>query len=424
MLNDDAIRIGYVIKMYPRFSETFILNEVLELERQGMDLAIFSLKKPDDGCFHPAVGRVRTRALYLPEVTPGNFGQLMAAQTRIAKRAPGPWAGTLLSVLQRGWSPSWKHLLQAGWLAEQAPQARVGHLHAHFASAAARVAQLASRLSGISYSFTAHAKDIYQREAKMSHLREKIAGATFVVTVSDFNRQFLIEQAGAAYTDRIRRLYNGINLIQFQPPHLDERRDDLIVGVGRLVEKKGFTYLIEACRLLAHQGRNFECQIVGKGPQEAALLAQIQSAGLQDKVHLVGAQPQEAVVELYKQATLGVFPCIVAEDGNRDGLPTVLLEALACELPVVSTPITGIPEIVIDGVTGMLRPPGDAAALAEAIGQLFDDPALRARLGRQGRVHCKREFDIQMNGARLGSWFQETLAAQPMPALTGIGQEV
>jgi glycosyltransferase involved in cell wall biosynthesis len=145
---------------------------------------------------------------------------------------------------------------------------------------------------------------------------------------------------------------------------------------------------------------------------------------LQDKVHLVGAQPQEAVVELYKQATLGVFPCIVAEDGNRDGLPTVLLEALACELPVVSTPITGIPEIVIDGVTGMLRPPGDAAALAEAIGQLFDDPALRAKLGRQGRVHCKREFDIQMNGARLRSWFQERLAAQPVPEFAGASQEI
>jgi glycosyltransferase involved in cell wall biosynthesis len=145
---------------------------------------------------------------------------------------------------------------------------------------------------------------------------------------------------------------------------------------------------------------------------------------LQDKVRLVWAQSQEAVGELYKQATLGVFPCIVAEDGNRDGLPTVLLEALACELPVVSTPITGIPEIVIDGVTGILCPPGDATALAAAIGQLFDDPVMRSRLGRLGRAHCKREFDIQINGARLRSWFEERLVAQPLPAFTEARLEV
>ncbi len=418
------MRIGYILKMYPRFSETFILNELLELERQDLDLSIFSLKKPDDGCFHPAVGRVRARARYLPEVTPGALGELLGAQIRIARRAPKAWTKTLLSVARRGWSASWKYLLLAGWLAEKAPALGVGHLHAHFASAATRVAQLASRLSGLSYSFTAHAKDIYQREVDPALLRQKIAEAAFVVTVSDFNRHFLAELVGADDATRIRRLYNGIDLAQFSPPRLHERRNDLILGVGRLVEKKGFGCLIEACRLLAQQGRWFECQVVGKGPEEQALRSQIRAAGLQDRVRLLGPKSQEAIVSLYRQATLCALPCIVAEDGNRDALPTVLLEALACGLPVVSTPVTGIPEIVVDGETGLLVPPGDAVALAEAIGRLFDDDALRLRLGRNGRGRTEREFDIHVNAARLLSWFQEILVEQPVAATSLAGQRV
>ncbi len=420
----NPLRVGYVLKMYPRFSETFILNELLELERQGLDLSIFSLKKPDDGCFHPAVGRVRARAQYLPEVTAGNLGELLRAQIHIARTSHENWAKTLLSVAQRGWSASWKYLLQAGWLAEKAPAMGIGHLHAHFASAAARVAQLTSRLSGLSFSFTAHAKDIYQREVDRALLSQKIAEATFVVTVSDFNRVFLEQQIDTEYRARIRRLYNGIDLGQFSPPASGERRDDLILGVGRLVEKKGFTYLIEACRLLAQQGRSFECQIAGKGPQEKDLRAQIHAAGLQKCVHLVGPLPQDAIVARYRQATLCALPCIVAGDGNRDALPTVLLEALACRLPVVSTTVTGIPEIVVDGETGLLVPPGDAAVLAAAIGRLLDDPVLRARLGHHGRERAEREFDIHVNAARLLSWFQELQIGIPALAAGYIEQGV
>lgn len=401
------MRIGYVIKMYPRFSETFILNEMLELERQGLALSIFSLKKPDDGCFHPAVGWVRARARYLPEVTPGALGELLGPHFRILRRAPHAWTKTMLTVAGRGWSASWKYFLQAGWLAENAPAFGVDHLHAHFASAAARVAQLASHISGLSYSFTAHAKDIYQRQTDTALLRQKIAEAAFVITVSDYNYHFLVELAGAELASKIRRLYNGIDLAQFSPPGIDERQNNLILGVGRLVEKKGFGFLVEACRLLAQQGRSFECHIVGKGPEEKALQSQICAAQLQDRVRLLGPKSQEAIIALYRQATLCALPCIVAEDGNRDALPTVLLEASACGLPVVSTPVTGIPEIVVDGETGLLVPSGDAHALAGAIGRLFDDNELRLKLGRNGRKRAEREFDVRINAAQLLSWFQE-----------------
>jgi glycosyltransferase involved in cell wall biosynthesis len=416
------MHIGYILKMYPRFSETFILNELLELERQNLDLSIFSLKKPDDGCFHPAVGRVHARAFYLPEVTPSSLGELLGAQFRIARNAPGAWTKTFLSVARRGWSSSWKYLLLAGWLADQAPASHVDHLHAHFASAATRVAQLTSRLTGISYSFTAHAKDIYQREADPALLRQKVAGAAFVVTVSDFNRDFLAELVGAEHATKIRRLYNGIDLSQFSPSHPDQRSSGLILGVGRLVEKKGFSRLIEACRLLALQGRTFECQIVGKGPEEQALRSQICASGLQDRVHLLGPKSQETVVALYRKATLFTLPCIVAEDGNRDALPTVLLEALACGLPVVSTPVTGIPEIVLDGETGLLVPSGDAVALAEAIARLFDDETLRFKLGQNGRRWAECEFDIHTNAARLLNWFRAIRAEQPLAAPSFTGQ--
>jgi len=226
-----------------------------------------------------------------------------------------------------------------------------------------------------------------------------------VVTVSEYNRRHLAELVGDGLAARIIRLYNGLDLTRIQPDPSIRREPDLILAVGRLVEKKGFRYLVDACRLLQECGRSFRCLIVGKGPQQSILADQIGTLGLQDRVLLLGAQSQEQVLELMKRAAVLVLPCVVTEAGDRDALPTVLLEALALGLPVISTALAGIPEIIEHGSTGLLVPPGDSRLLAKTIAEVLASPELRERLGRPGRSKAEEAFDIRKNALILRDLF-------------------
>lgn len=416
--------IGYVLKMYPRFSETFVLNEVLELERQGVDLKIFSLRKPDDGRFHAKLARVRAPVVYLPEYLPADVGHILAAQRAVARRNPGRYAHVLAYAL-RSRTPlfAFKRFLQAVVLAEQLSAQPVAHLHAHFASSATRVAMFVHLLTGVPYSFTAHAKDIFLNTVDARLLRDKIRASRFVVTVSDFNDAYLTRlvqadsrsdlgglvphDAFAIPSDRIRRLYNGIDLTQFDAGssyHSNENRDLMILAVGRLVEKKGFDVLVHSCALLRDRAIKFRCEIVGKGPQESALRSMITELNLTDCVQLTGPKPQDEIVMAFRRAAVFVLPCIVGADGNRDGLPTVLLEAMAMRVPVVSTDLTGVPEIVDNNVTGLLVPQNDPVELAEALTRLLRNPELRERMGQAARERVVRQFDLTKNVAVLREW--------------------
>lgn len=390
------------MKRFPRLSETFILNEILELERQGVPVEIFSLMEPAEELTHGALKKVKSQVTYLPnsshlrhlqirerEYMEGNFGE------RKFKEVLGCKGSIEASVL----------FLKAAALAGLAQSKGVKHLHAHFGTTPTTVAMLASRLSRIPYSFTAHARDIFHESVDVGQLKEKIAEARFVVTVSDYNRRYLVNLSGEKMASKIHRLYNGIDLTRFQPVASTHREPGLILAIGRLVEKKGFCHLIEACRLLKNWDRPFRCLIVGEGPERAALEQQISVLKLQDQVILEGALPQERVVEMLKRAFVFVLPCVTSKTGDQDALPTVLLESLAMGLPAISTNLVGIPEIVVHGETGFLAPPEDSTILAESINKVLANTKLQMRMGGEAVLKAWKDFDIRKNVPVLGDLF-------------------
>jgi glycosyltransferase involved in cell wall biosynthesis len=314
-----------------------------------------------------------------------------------------------------------RNVYYAFHLARQARRLGLHHLHAHFASTATTVTRMAARFAGLSFSFTAHAKDIFHEEVREDDLRRKLTDASAVVTVSDFNRDHLLQTYGPAAA-RVRRIYNGLDLTQF-PYREPSDRPPIIVAVGRLVEKKGFADLVAACALLATRRRLFTCQIIGGGDLTPSLQAQVERLGLGDQVQLLGPLPQSEVIRHVQRASVMAAPCVVGRDGNRDGLPTVLLEAMALGTPCVSTDVTGIPEVVRPDETGLLVSQRDPQGLADALERLLADAALRGALAARARRLIEAEFDICQNAAQLRSVFFECAQARMAPP-TGTLREV
>lgn len=408
------LKVAYVLKRFPRFSETFILNELLELERQGVDVEVFSLLKPPEEMRHELLGGLKARITYLPSNSSILGMQVKQTDSTGANEAKLGVAEAV-ETIDFGDALSGKDaaataviLFKATALAFIAKARGVQHFHAHFGSDAATVAMLASRLSGVGYSFTAHARDIYHTyvnpKADRKMRQAKIAEANFVATVSEFNRSHLQSLAGEAHANRIHRLYNGVDLSRFEF-HPDGREPHTILSVGRLVEKKGFADLIAGCAILRDQQTPFRCIIVGDGPLQQDLQSQINALNLQHHVELAGPKPQEQLREIMRNATLFALPCIVTESGDRDGLPTVLLEALAAGLPCISTDVAGVPEIIADGRTGLLIPPGQPADLARAMVRLLSEPDLRIQIAWQGRDKAASDFDLKRNVATLATLF-------------------
>ena len=420
-----TVRIGYVLKMFPRYSETFVQNEVLELERRGVPLVVYSLKPAAAGPRHAMLSRLRAPVVTLPESGWRGLPAVAAAHARLFRRAPGPWLRTAGYVLSRHSWAALKRFLQCGPLVLDAERRGLTHLHAHFASSATRVAMLAARLSGLTYSFTAHAKDIYLLDQDVDLLRDKILEARFVVTVSEHNRAHLARLCGDHAGARVQRLYNGVDLAAFgDAPVGDPGR---ILCVARLVEKKGIADLIDACARLRARGIRFSCRIIGDGPLRAPMAQRIRDLDLGEQVCLVGALPHERVTEELAGSGLLALPCVVARDGNRDGLPTVILEAMASARPVISTRVTGIPEMVEDGVTGFVTEPGDPESLAGAIARLIEDPPLARRMGEAGRRRAEERFSLSTNVGLLHELFEsrlatpatQPLATPPVPVRAG-----
>ena len=366
-------RVAYLLKRYPRLSQTFVLNEMLELERQGVEVVVIARDGSGEAIAHPATERLRARVHHLRELEP-------------REERWDDVATALLCGL------------------------RVDHVHAHFATWAAGAAMRAARRAGIPYSFTAHATDIWRDTVDTGALVERMAAARFVVTVSECNRRHLdglLDDAGR--NGRVVRLYNGLDLERLRPA-AGPRTPGLVVAVGRLIEKKGFADLVEATRLLAARGRDLRTVIVGDGPERATLEAQIAGAGLQDRVELVPALAQDEVLALIGGATAFALPCLVGADGDRDGLPTVLLETMALGTPAVSTTVAGVPAMSADGVSGLLVGQRDPAALADALGRLLADAALRERLAAGALATMHERFSIRRNVAGLAGAFAAAAA--------------
>ena len=397
--------IAYLLKRYPRLSETFILNEILELERQGLDLSIFSLLPPEGGSFHPQVGMVKAPVTYIPQPSLKDFwGWLKKHQTEAGNLSLN-WEEALKLALEYDPdSKGYAYLLQAVTLAHYFRKQKIQHIHAHFATLASYMALSIHLLTGIPYSFTTHAKDIYTDEVDQSLLARKIEGTKFVVTVSDFNQKYLSNLFQGRFDHKILRIYNGLDLEIFKEDSLP-REPNLILSVGRLIPKKGFEYLIGACQILKEKGLDFKCKIIGEGGQRNVLEQELKERGVDDRVEFLGGKTQDEVIRWMRRSTLLCLPCIVADNGDRDALPTVLLEALALGLPVVSTRVTGIPEIVEDGKEGLLVEEKDQSALSQAIVRLLDNPGLRENFSKNGVLKVKERFSIQKNVSQLKKLF-------------------
>ncbi len=401
MMIPSGLKIGYVVKMYPRLSETFILNEILQHERCGANITIFSYKKPNEGQFHPQVSQVKARVFYLEDLDPRKWPAWLGRIWNGLGDSQGRFFELLGRALAAQDSERIELLLYSAWVAFQAKQAGIDHLHAHFASFPSTIAYLTSEITGIPFSFTAHAKDIFVYDMNEHMLSEKLARARFVVTVTEFNHRYLRERAPEIDAGKIRVIYNGVDLEKFKPDGGTPRSGKIILGIGRLVPKKGFAYLLEACAMLRKREIEFECVIVGDGPELEMLTEKRRELGLEKKVTFTGAKRQDEVLELMRGAAILCLPCTIAEDGNQDALPTVLLEALATGLPVVSTNISGIPEIVDSDKEGILVGPNDSAALAEALERLLCSERLRSEFAGRGIVKATRKFDLRKNAGML-----------------------
>ncbi|MEO5719787.1 MAG: glycosyltransferase family 4 protein [Chthoniobacterales bacterium] len=391
--------LAYLFERFPSFTQTFCYREIGELQRQGVSPAIFSIRRPVNEPTQGWDGSIVDQVDYLP-----GDEELVREVNRAGRKAQLP-AAAAREIAAWGRKTDFLRLYQAAWLGPRLQALGVRHLHAHFAGLAARTAYWVERFFGIGFSFTAHANDIFAPKPFEISLGQLIAAARAVVTVSDFGVRFLQDKYPAE-AGKIRRVYNGIDLNRFQPADFSGT-PPRIVSIGRLIEKKGFHDLIEACRLLGERGLELRCEIIGEGPLESVLREQIDSAGLANSVVLTGSLPQEEVIIRLAQSALFVLPCVAETGGGMDNLPTVVMEAMAAGLPVVSTDLAGVPEMVQEEVTGLLVRQHQPIALADAMSRLLSDRAFSLSLGEAGRRRASDLFAIEKSGAALRVLYRE-----------------
>jgi len=395
---------AYLFERFPSFTQTFCFREVLEMRRQGVRCSIWSIRDPRGEPRQDFPQELNGLTKYLPESFESPL-ETDAAFRRGARKAIGE-----LRELWGGEGEK-RRIYEALWLLPELRRAGVSHVHVHFAGTAARTAFWLKKLGGIRYSFTAHANDIFCDEPS-ERLEMLIGAAECVVTVSDFSVRYLSEKF-PRHATKIHRVYNGIYVERFRRSEPDADRP-LILSVGRYIEKKGFPDLIAACRAL--EGVNFECLIVGQGPLEDSLR---NAAGGDSRIQITGPKSVDEIVDLMARTSVFVLPCIDEQEGGKDNLPTVLMEAMAAAVPVISTPVAGVPEMVEDGVTGWLVPQHESAAIATRLREILGDSAKARAMGEAGRRLCEEKFAVertvaQLRGiladrgafdARAGGWF-------------------
>ncbi len=393
--------LGMILKGYPRISETFISNEILLLERLGFTLHLFSMRQPRETFSHESIQKIRAPVHYLPETLFTSLPRLLYHNLLLAGKRPANYTTALRTAVRRLLRTrkiaTIKHLLQAGYLVHRfLPDSGVVHLHAHFAHSPTSVAMFASQLSGLDFSFTAHAKDIYTSDPRQ--LREKIAQARFVVTCTEYNKRFLGE-ISAGETTPIHRMYHGID-IEFFSRHILEKNCERvptppyrILTIARMTAKKGLPTVYRSLKILRDQGISFQHALIGDGEDRDRILSLIKELGLDPFTQLPGTQPHEVVLEHYRNADVFVLGCEVAPNGDRDGIPNVLLESMAVGVPVVATNISAIPELVVEGETGLLVPPAQPEKMARALIRLLTDIPLRKQVTEAARKRVVQTFD-------------------------------
>ena len=386
------MKLGYVLSRYPLLSETFILREMWELERQGQQIAVYPLRPAANPGrkSHPRAQGLRARVWRARWLEAGSHAYWLRRRPLryLATWAQALWHNRGDFNLELGALAYWG---KAAAIARQAQRDQIDQMHAHYATHPALVAWVVGRLTGIRYSFTVHAHDLFCHRAMLG---QKIAGASAVVAISAYNWDRLEAARPQGAATPIRVVHCGVEMPPGRRGRRRAGRELRIVSVGSLQAYKGHRYLIEACDRLRRRGVGFACRIVGGGRLEATLRGQIARLGLEDWVQLAGAATEEEVAAELERADVFALPSVrMAGSGQMEGIPVALMEAMAAELPVVASRLSGIPELVRDGVEGWLVRPGDAAALADGLMRLRDAD-LRARMGEAGRARIEAEFSL------------------------------
>ncbi|MGH7039083.1 MAG: glycosyltransferase family 4 protein [Stellaceae bacterium] len=404
-----SVRVAFVLKGYPRLSETFIAQEILGLAERGLDILIVSLRRPSEPLRHPVHRAIRAPLLYLPEYLCREPGRVWRGW-RAARRRPGYRRArrAFLADLRRDPTPNRvRRFGQAVVLARELP-ADIDRLHAHFLHTPASVARYAALILALPWSVSAHAKDIWTLPAWEK--RDKLAEAAWAVTCTETGRRHLATLAPDP--ERVALVYHGLDLTRFPPPLAralggdggDPQRPVALLSVGRAVAKKGYDDLIAALALLP-RGLAWRLVHIGAGPERARLMDRARHLGLVTRIEWRGALAQPEVLAAYRAADLFVLAAKIAKNGDRDGLPNVLVEAQSQGLACVATTISGIPELIRHGREGLLAPPGDPAALAVLIENLIRDPVARLCLGMAGQARVRAAFDMRAGIAELAVRF-------------------
>jgi glycosyltransferase involved in cell wall biosynthesis len=404
-----GLKVAYIMSRFPKLTETFILYEMLAMRQQGIQVEVYPLLREREEVMHPEAEQFVEVAHFQPFISP----QIVRANLHFLLKKPGIYLKTLWDLLRSNWG-SFNFFTgvigifpKTVLFAYQMRADNVQHVHAHFASHPAAAGFIIHRLVGIPYSFTAHGSDLH-RDRHM--LREKVAEAAFVAAISQYNKELIVSECRGKYPEKVNVVHCGVDTDVFrarshETPFEKGENPFTILCVGTLHEVKGQAYLIEACRQLQHRGLNFECHFVGDGPDKESLTNLVEQAGLSDKVRFHGRLTRDEIARLLLDTDVLATPSVPTSDGRREGIPVVLMEAMGSGVPVIGSDLSGIPELVNDQLTGLLVPPRDASALADALERYIKDPGLRQRVGQAGREKVVGEFDLNKNAARLAEYF-------------------
>jgi len=397
--------VAYIMSRFPKLTETFILYEMLVMEEMGISVEIYPLLREHQNVAHAESERWVRRAHYIPFLSL----PILQANWHYLLQKPLTYLKTWMKVLSGTFGSSnfffgaLGILPKSVYFAYKIEKQGVHHVHAHFATHPAVSALIINSLTGIPFSFTAHGSDLHV-DRRM--LKQKVETAAFVITISAYNKEMIAEECGESTRAKIHIIHCGVDLDVFAPsPQKPNNASFEILCTASYEEVKGHRYLVEACRLLKERGLRFTCHLVGEGPLRRQIEKQIANAGLNDVIRMHGGLPRTKIKKMLSSADVVVLASVPTSNGKREGIPVVLMEAMASGLPVVASGISGIPELVDDNVSGFLTAPRDAAALADALDKLSSNPELRMRMGRNGRTKVEREFSLRTNTENLARLF-------------------
>ena len=404
----EKLRVAYILHRFPYLTETFIMREMYWIRDQGVELTIFSLLSPKHAVHHEQAKELLPYTHYSPFLS----WPVIKAQLYFLQRSPARYLRAMVKLFRQTFREPMV-LLRALvlfpktiYFAQQMKALEIDHIHAHFVWLEGLAASVITELVDIPFSIHPHAFGLFGRNQK--NVRLELEQAAQIITISTYHRAYIDNLCPDIEPEEIEVVYCGLETDHLKPAVKRTPSHPVrILSVGRFIEKKGFEYLIEACVLLAERGLDFECQIAGgSGAPRVELQAHIDRRGLQDRVKLLGLLNQDQVLDLYQGSDIFALACVIARNGDRDGIPVVLMEAMACELPVVTTPVAGIPDLVQHNQTGLLAKERDPLSLANALEQLIVDEQLRQKLGKRGRQKILQHFRIQRTAAQMATIFR------------------